>query len=394
MALPLSYHWRNLFVRKTTTILTVLVIAAVVAVFAWMIGFAGALSRSLDMASDEHKLIVMKRGSTAESTSAIPADEYSKLAQLVEVERNGAGEPLQSPEMLVQVSLPRVRDGGRTAANVAVRGVTEAAFDVHRGVRIIEGRRFNPGSLEVIAGSTASRQFAGLRIGDTVSLGYGGNRGYLVVGIFSANGAPMDSEIWGPLTVLMNSYNRTMYSSANLRLREGANSRSAIEQIEGPSIQLSGKTEPQYWDEQSRNVRFYLKIAYTLVGIMSVAAVFSIANTMFAAVAGRTREIAMLRTIGYSGEQILWGFILESLLLSVAGGILGCIACAGWLALAGGTKDMFGANTFTTMGFEIRMTPVIVVLALAMVAVVGVLGAYFPARRAARLQVIHALREP
>ena len=394
MALPFSYHWRNLFVRKTTTVLTVLVVAAVVGVLTWIMGLAAALHASLAMASEESKLIVIKRGATAEGNSAIPVDEYNNLSQLTDVAREPrTDEPLLSPEMVVQVSRPRLRDRGKTWGNLALRGVTETAFKVHRNVKPL-GRVFSTGAPEVIVGLSAAQQFAGLGIGDTIDLGSGNNRTYTVVGHFSADGGPAESELWGYLPSLMNAYNRTMYSSAALRLREGADAKRVIQQIEGPAIQLSGQTEAQYWQAQSSTIRTYLGIAYILVGAMSLAAVFSIANTMFSTVAGRTREVAMLRTIGFSGRQIVSGFILESVFLSLLGGVLGCMACIAWLAVIGNTKDMFGASTFTTLAFEIHVTGFTVAAALVNVTLVGVIGSLVPAVRAARVGVVSALREP
>jgi putative ABC transport system permease protein len=204
----------------------------------------------------------------------------------------------------------------------------------------------------------------------------------------------MESEIWGYLPSLMNAYNRTMYSSASLLLMDGTDPEKLIEKIKGPAIQLEAQTEGQYWRQQSRNVNTYLLIMRLLVAVMSIAAVFSIANTMFAMVAGRTPEIAMLRTMGYSGRHILTGFVLEAVLLSLTGGVIGCLACLGWLWVVGNTKDMFGATTFTTLAFEIHLTPDTIILALASVTGVGVAGALIPAIRAAGVEVIGALREP
>jgi len=393
MAMPISYYWRSLFVRKATTLMTVLVITAVVAVFAYMMGFADALGRSLSVASDDGKLIVIKGGATAESNSAIPIDDFNKLSQLTDVARDPeTGQVLVSPEMLVQVSLPRLRDGGQTNANVAVRGVTMDAFKVHTNVRP-EGALFSTAEREVIVGEAAAKQFGGLKIGDTLNLGFANDKTYKVVGYFTADGGPMESEIWGYLPSLMNSYNRTMYSSANLRLADGVDAAKVVEQIEGPAIQLTGQTETDYWYAQSRLMRVYLGIANALVVIMSIAAIFSVANTMFSVVAGRGRELAMLRTIGFSGRQILMGLVIESVMLSSIGGVLGCLGCWAWLSFVGNTKDMFGATTFTTMAFEIHMTPLQVFWALAMVCGVGVLGALVPAIRASRMQVVTALRE-
>ncbi len=394
MALPLSYNWRNLFVRKTTTLLTCLVIATVVGVFTWLVGFAGALNRSLSYANDAHKLIVLKQGATSETNSAILPEDYNKLSQVQDVAVNPkTGEPLRSPEMIVQVSLPRRRDNGTTFANVAVRGVTDAAFGVHRNVKLL-GKGFSSGSMEVIVGEQAAKQFGGVQIGDTINLGYSGNRGYKVVGYFSANGGPMETEIWGPLTTLMNSYNRNMYSSVNVLLNDKADPDKVAKFVQGPSVDLNAQTEPAYWYDQSKNIRIYLGIVGGLVSIMCVAAIFAIANTMYATVAGRTREFAMLRTIGFSKNQILLSVVIEAVFLALLGGAMGCIACEAWLVLAGNTKDMFGATTFTTMAFEIKLTPYMVVGALLLVAGVAVLGALPPAVRASRVHVIDALREP
>lgn len=393
MALPLAYHWRNLFVRKATTGLTVLVLAVVVGVFAWLSGFSDSLQRSLETASDPQKLVVLKRSATSESNSAIPPEEYNKLNQTPGLARDATGQPLISPEMMVQVSFPRLRDGGKTWGNVALRGVTEAAFQVHTNIKTT-GRIFSPGSREVLVGATAAKQFGNLGIGQTIQLGYGSDREYTVVGQFTANGGPMESEIWGYLPSLMNSYNRTMYSSAYLRIADSSSRDAAINAINGPAIQLEARTEGDYWKQQSSNIRTYLMITGMLVAVMSLAAVCSIANTMFAMVSGRGREIAMLRTIGYSRRQILTGFVVEALLLSLLGGVLGCVGCLAWLWAAGNTKDMFGATTFTTLAFEIRLTPVTALWALLAVTVVGVVGAVIPAMRASRVQVIAALREP
>jgi ABC-type lipoprotein release transport system permease subunit len=393
VAISLTYHWRSLFARRTTTTLTVLVVAAVVSTLGWILGFAAALRSSLSVASDDRKLIVISRGATSETTSALPIADFNKLSQLADLARAAqSGEALLSPEMIVQVSLPRLRDGGRTQANVAVRGVTARAFDVHRTVRPL-GPVFSTGAQEVIVGQRTAQQFGGLRIGDTIDLGYGNNRGYKVVGYFTAEDGPLESEIWGYLPSLMNAYNRTMYSSAGLRLRDGADAAAVVTKIAGPAFALTAQTERDYWNKQSALIDVYMGIVAALVAVMALAAVFAIANTMFAAVAGRTREIAMLRTIGFARRRILAGFVLEAVLLALLGGLLGCLVCTVWLKLVGQTKDMYGATSFTTLAFDIRLTPAIAAVALTVAAVVGACGAIIPAWRAARLQVISALRE-
>lgn len=392
MALPIGYHWRNLFVRKTTTVLTVLVVAAVVGAFTWILGFTFALRSSLAVASDARKLIVLQKGSPSETNSNISPEEFNRLVALTTVESD-AGVPLISPELYWQTQLPRLRDGGITRANVALRGVTDLSLKVHRNVRLVEGRMFSTGSPEVIVGLSAAKQFAGLRLGDSIKLGTAENRPYAVVGYFSADAGPMESEIWVYLPSMQSAYGRNSYSSASIRLAEGASAEASIKQIEGPSIELGAQTEEGYWRAQSTNVLVYQGVCYLLVFMMALAAMFSLANTMFAMVAGRTREIAMLRTIGFGGGHILFGFVLEAVFLALIGGAIGCAGCWVWLRFVGATKDMFGASSFTTMAFEIHLNPVIVGVALGMVAVVGALGALLPAWRAARVNVIRAMRE-
>ena len=385
MPLPLKYHWRNLFVRKVTTTLTVLVIAVVVGTLTWILGFTSALRGALAVAADARKVIVLQRGANSETNSSISPEEFNRLSQLSGVE-------IISPELYWQTQLPRLRDGGRTRANVALRGVTEAAFQAHPNVRLL-GANLAPGEPQVLVGQAAAEQFQGLEIGASIPLGIGENRQYRVVGYFSAGGGPMESEIWLYLPSMQSAYQRNGYSSATLRLAEGVAPGPLIEQIGGAAIQLGAQTEREYWSAQTGTIVVYQVVCYILVGMMSLAAVFAIANTMFAMVSGRAREVAMLRTIGYQPRQILTGFVLESVLLSLLGGVLGVLGCAAWLTWVGRTKDMFGANTFTTMAFEIELTPWIAGIALAAVAVVGALGALAPARRAARLQVVAALRE-
>lgn len=394
MALPLNYHWGSLFVRKTTTLLTILVVAAVIGTFSWLLGFVVELNHSLAMASDPQKIIVLQRGSISETNSNLDPEHYNNLVQLTAVDSDpNSGARLISPEMMWQTQLPRIRDKGATRANVALRGVTDIAFKVHTRVHMTAGRMFGTGSPEVIVGAGAAKQFSGLNIGEKLRLGYGDNRDFEVVGHFSADGGPMESEIWAYLPAMQSAYSRNGYSSAAVRVKPESDMNDVLKQIDSAAIQLGGQREADYWSEQSKNIRVYQMICYILVVVMSLAAIFSIANTMFAAVDGRKKEIAMLRTIGFTGNHILLGFILEAVLLSLLGGLLGVGLCQAYLSLLGNTKDMFGANTFTSLAFEIHLTPLIILIALGSVAVVGALGALVPAWRAGRTQVITALRE-
>jgi len=393
MSLSLVYHWRNLLARRMTTLLTVLVVAAVVATFTWMFSFTLALRKTLAVAGDSEKIIVLRRGSTSEAQSAITVAEFNRLSQIAEIARGDGGALLLSPESLVQVNRPRRRDQGASRANLAVRGVLPVALQVHRNVRLSAGRLFREGVQEVIVGAAAARQFTGLEVGSQIELGFAGDRSYVVVGHFTADGGPLESEIWGYLPTLMNTYNRTQYSSVAVRLTPGTDVPAVLRQIEGPAIQLAGLTEAEYWSSQSRIVNIYLAVAAGLVIVMFIAAVFSVAITMFSAVAGRVREIGMLRTLGFQRSAILSGFVIEALMLSLLGGVLGCGVCAAWLRLAGGEKDVYGTSTFTTLAFDIHLTGWTVLGSLACVVLLAVAGALAPAWRASRVNIITVLRE-
>lgn len=393
ISLPLSYHWRNLFIRKMTTLLTVLVILAVVATLTWIVGFKFSLDRSLAVASDPRVMIVLRRGTDSETNSALAPEEFNRLTQVSGIATDPAsGAPLISPELYWQVQLPRVRDQGRTRANVALRGVTPAAFAVHRNVRLL-GPMFSTGEPQVIVGQAAAKQFSGLNVGDKLQLGFGENREFTVVGHFSADGGPLESEVWMYLTAMQSAYQRPGYSSAAIRLAEGVPSKTVVDQLKSPTIQLAGFTEGEYWRKQASLVQDYQRVAFVLVAMMAIAAIFAVANTMYATVAGRTREIAMLRTIGYKPRHILLGFVLEAVMLAVIGGVLGCLACWAYLQFAGNTKDVFGGSSFTTLAYEIRLDAWQFLPPLLAVVLIGALGAFLPAWRAARTQVITALRE-
>ncbi|MCK6456161.1 MAG: ABC transporter permease [Phycisphaerae bacterium] len=388
MALPLYYNWRNLFVRKLSTMLTFAVVAVIVLVLAVLLSFAAGIRASLASSGSRSNIMVLKPGATAESTSIILPDEISKLVQAPHVARGGDGRPLVSEELCVQTSIPRSTDG--TLANVAVRGVAPVAFDVHREVRLIEGRRFDDGALEVIVGKAARDRYANLQIGGEVPLGKLSNRTYRVVGVFEAGGGALESEIWAGLTSIRDSFDRRFSSSAVLALDDAVRADETIAAINGPSIQLEARRESDYYIELSRKTREIVLLTSILIGIMSIGAVFAVANTMYASVDGRRREIAMLRTIGFSRGAILTAFLIESMLICV-------VACAagigGSLLLSGSRQDFLSDTTWTVLAYELRITGDIVVSALGLAVVVGAVGALAPALRASRIRVIEALRK-
>jgi putative ABC transport system permease protein len=389
MPLPLYYNWRNLLVRRVSTALTFVVVAVVVLVLVVLLSFAAGIRASLAASGTDDNLIVLKPGATAESTSLILPDEANRVYQTPGVARSAAGQPLISQELCVQTSIPR-RDSAGTLANVAVRGVDDVAFDVHREIRIIEGRPFVQGALEIIVGKAARDRYTGLEIGRSLPLGRLANRNFEVVGVFEAGGGALESEIWAPRTILADVHHRSMISSIMLRLAEPARADEAIAYIDGPAVELDAKRETAYYHELSRTTREIVMLTTILVGIMAIGAAFAVANTMYAAVDSRRREIAMLRTIGFGRTAIVLAFVIEALLICLT-------ACLAGLALSfffdGSRRDFLSEMTYTCLAYEQRVTASVVASALSLAVCVALLGAIAPAVRASRVRVIEALRK-
>jgi putative ABC transport system permease protein len=389
MPLPLKYNWRNLFVRKLSTALTFTVVAVVVFVLAVLLSFAAGIQASLVASGNPDNLVALKPGATAESTSIIQPAESSRLAQTPGLAQDEKGNLLISHELCVQTSIRRRGPNG-TMANVAVRGVNDVAFQIHREVRLIEGRRFEPGSLELIVGKATRERYANLQVGGEVAIGRLANRFCRVVGVFEAGGGALESEIWAPLTLLADSYGRRFTSSALLRLSDPSRAAQAISYINGPAVNLEAKRETDYYKNLAQKTQEIVVLTTLLVGVMGIGAVFAVANTMYAAVDGRRREIAMLRTIGFSRRAIMLAFVIESLLICVTACACGLGAS---LLINGVRQDYLSDATWTVLAYELRITPSILLSALGLSVFVGVVGALAPAIRAARTGAIEALRK-
>jgi len=389
MALPLYYNWRNLLVRRLSTTLTFSLVAVIIAVLAVLLSFAEGIRDSLRSSGSPRNVLVLKTGATAESTSIINPDEIGRLVQAPGIARDAAGALLISPEICVQTSIPR-RGPVANPANVAVRGVDLAAFDVHREVRLIEGRRFEPGVPEVIVGKAARDRYARLEVGGTIELGRAGNRLYRIVGVFEAAQGALESEIWAPRTALADSYSRRFVSSVVLRLADGADARSALDYIRGPAVNLRPRLETEYYADLSSKTRQIVALTTILITIMAIGAIFAVANTMYASVDARRREIAMLRTIGFQRGAIIAAFLIESLVICLAACACGLV---GGLLFNGSRQDFLSDTTWTVLAYELRLTPAIAAAAFGLATLVGVVGGLAPALRASRTRIIEALRK-
>ncbi len=389
MALPLTYNWRNLFVRRLSTALTFSVVAVVVGVLAVLLSFTEGIKASLRASGSPRNIIVLTTGATAESTSLISPEESGRVVQTPGIGHDDTGAPLISRELCVQTSIPRRRPDGNLA-NVAVRGVDPVAWKIHREMKIVAGRLFEEGAAEIIVGRAASERYRNLEIGGTIELGRTAALPCTVVGIFEAEGSAFESEIWTSRGLLSNAYGRTFVSSAVIRLADGANVDEAIDYIRGPAVNLNAKTETGYYEDLSAKSTQIVALTSVLIAIMATGAVFAVANTMYAAVDGRRREIAMLRTIGFSRYAILTSFVVESLMICLIACGLGLVGAS---FFSGSRQDFLSDSTWTVLAYELRLTPPIIAVAIIVSTLVGVVGALAPAAKASRISILEALRK-
>ncbi len=385
MALPFTYNVRNLIVRWRVTVLAVGAIALVTAVLVVLMAMANGFRTALRATGSTENAVLTQRGSNSELTSAISFDNARAVMVDDRVRRDEVGSPIASPEVIVVALLPR-KDG--PLVNVSVRGVTSSAFQVRQGVRITAGRSFTPGLNELIVGVRAADRYAGLEVGSTVRLQ---RRDWLVVGIFEANGGGFESELWGDFNVLAAAFQRRGgYQSVTLRLQSPENVLAFNEQLsKDPRMRVQLVQERKYYDDQSSQVSLQLLgLAAFVAVVMGIGAVFGAMNTMYGIVAARTREIGTLRALGFSRWSILLAFVIESTLLALVGGVLGCLLAVP----ANGMSSAAGGANFAEVSFAFRITSPAVITGLVLAVSIGFFGGLLPAWRASMVPVAAALR--
>ena len=390
MAIPLKYNLRNLVARKASTGMTAFVIGLVVAVFLCVLALVQGVTRTLSVTASTRNVLAMRVGSQAEMQSVITRDQADQMQSMPGPERSATGAALVSPELITLINVPR--EDGKTFSNVQVRGMSPVGVEARAGVKIIDGRMFTPGTNEAIVSKNLSKRFANLKVGDTLKTG---SFRWVIVGLFDAQGSAYESEIWTDVRDLQQQYKRDMYSSVFVRLPDSEAADRFIETIKGDQrLKLEGKTERKYYDEQMITGAPIKALAF-LVGIFTaIGASFGAMNTMYAQVSSRTREIGTLRALGFSRRSILVSFVIEALMLCLAGGLLGIVftflVFNLFLTKPTGTMNF---RTFSEVLFNFRMTPPLIAAGVAFALAMGVVGGFFPAFRAARLKITTALRE-
>lgn len=383
--IPITYNLRNIRVRWRTTIATVLGVALVVAVFVMVMALARGLKSTYVQTGDPRNLLVMRRGSTAESSSQIMREEIIRMKYLPGIARDELNRPLFSPEIIVLIYLDRLNAEG--GANVIVRGMGEMGLAVRPNIQLAEGRMFQTGRRECVVSQRVANRFANCRIGESFRAG---KADWTVVGIFEAGKSAYESEIWADADEVRDAFNRNFYGSALLRPADAASSEALVKRIESDRT-LSARVlkETDYYKDQTKTAGPIQFMGGFLATIMSVGAAFSAMNTMYAAVGARTREIGTLRVLGFKRRSIYLSFLLESVILSGLGGLIGCLIS---LPLNGVATGTFSWTSFAEVAFEFRITPELLSKGLMFALAMGVLGGLLPARMAARKPVLVALK--
>jgi putative ABC transport system permease protein len=385
MALPINYSLRNALIRWRSTLATVLGIALVVFVFVLLQSLAAGIEKSSGNTGDPRNVMVVRKGSTAESASLISRENLRDIRYFEEIARNEAGDPIISADVLVLVNLPRRNNGGE--ANVLLRGVTPRGMELRPQVKLAAGRWFEPGQREIVVSAKLAKRFANFDIGDSFKTG---NATFKVVGWLEGGGSAFDSECWLDADETRSTFERDMYSSFLIRPADEAAGDKLIQRIESDRrFKLKAEREVEYYRKQTLTAAPIKWLGGFLAVMMSIGAVFAAMNTMYAAVGARTREIGTLRVLGFRRRAIVYALLIEGGLLALAGGALGCLIAYYW---NGHTTATMGFETFSEIVFQFTITPRLVAEGLIFAVIVGVAGTLLPAVRASRLPVIDALK--
>ena len=387
MELLLFYSLRNLLARRLTTLLTAGGMGLVVFVFAAIIMLAEGLQQTLvDTGSYENALII-RRSSETEMQSTLYRDQAGIVESQPEVALGQDGRPLVAREVVVLIALPKRGSASRT--NVIIRGISPSSLALRPQIKLLAGRVPQPGSTEIMVGQSVAQRFQDVELGASLNFA---TRSWTIVGIFDAGKTGFSSEIWGDVDQLMQAFRRPVYSSILFRLRDPSRFPELKQRIENdPRLTLEAYLEPDYYRKQSEMMATFLRIlGLSLTLIFSFGAVVGAMITMYAAVANRTTEIGTLRALGFQRSNILLAFLMESLFLGFLGGILGLL-CASVLQLISVSTMNF--QTFSELAFSFMLTPRIIMQALAFALIMGLLGGILPAIRAARMNLVDALRE-
>jgi putative ABC transport system permease protein len=388
-SVPISYNFRSIRARWTSTIVAILGIAGTVGVFVAMLSLARGFRATLVASGSPGNALVMRAGSSSEMMGGITLDSIKVLQDAPGVARDASGGAILTQDVVGVIPVPLISTG--TDANVQVRGVSPNVLQVRTFVHMAQGRMFQAGLSELVVGKNASNTYAGLTLGNNVN--FGGNR-WKVVGIFDAGGSAFDSEVWCDAAILNQVLQRpaNIFQSATVRLASPNTFQTFKDAVTSdPRMNVDVVREIDYYAKQSTVMTRLITVLGGLVAaIMAIGAIFGALNTMYSAVAERGREIATMRAVGFSAWNVILSFLFEALMISILGGILGCLVV---LPLNGLTTSTMNFQTFSNVAFAFKITLDLLLLGVLFALVMGVLGGLLPAVRAAFQPVSVALRE-
>jgi ABC-type lipoprotein release transport system permease subunit len=386
MKIPITYNWRNLLARKLTTTLTVLGIGLVVFVFAAVLMLANGFKKTLIGTGEPNNVIFVRKGANAELVSIVPRSQYNLIRALAEAATMEDGKALAAPELVVINNLRKRSDNEPT--NIVVRGVSPESIPLRPRFKLKEGRLWRPGTSEIIAGKAVAEKFIGCGLDESVNMG---NRDWKVVGIFEAGGSAFESEIWGDVEQFIDAFRRPVFSSVTMRLRDASQFDAMKARIESdPQFTLDVKREIAFYEEQSQYLGQFIQIlGLTITIIFSFGAMTGAVITMYSTVANRATEIGTLRALGFKRRNVLASFLIECILLSLIGGLLGLVFASTLQFIKISTTNW---SSFSEVVFGFNISPGIVIGSLIFAVVMGIIGGFAPAVRAARMKVVEALR--
>ncbi len=385
MALPLKYNLRNIVVRKGSTLATAFTIGLTVAVFLMVMALARGIDLTLASSGEPLNMIVLREGSTAELNSSITRENFNDLQFLDGVEREG-DKPLAAGECITLIY--KARKGMTQGSNVTVRGVGPMSFKLRKGFAIVAGRNFQPGQTEAVVSKRIAERFQGFDVGDKFRIQ---TTDYTVVGLFDSAGKAFESEIWVDVNSLESSTKRETFSTALMRVKD-QNAMAALSKriTDDPKLHLKAVSERTFYEDQQGAASGALKwLAGFISFIMAVGAGFAGMNTMYAAVARRTKEIGTLRVLGFSRGSILISFLLESVAIALIGAAIGILLALPLNFVSTGTSNWV---TFSEIAFNFRVTLDLMILALIFGGIIGFVGSLLPSIRASRFKIVDALR--
>ncbi len=385
MKIPLKYNLRSLLVRWVGTLMTALGIGLTVAIFIVMNALVNGLDSTFVQTGHENNLVVIRQGSLNESNSYFDRNLYDTVRLLDGIARDSSGEPLASGEITVIINHPRLTG---ESSNVLIRGVTEMGFKLRPEVKLTAGRMFRGGVRELLVSESLSRRFQNMQIGKSIHIA---RSDWHVVGLFEAEGTAYDSEVFAGYEDVAQEWDRPIYSSILIKAVDAQAAGRLKKRIEDDQrIHLQGLDQKEYFREQTISSVGIKALGFFIAVVMGIGSCFAAMNMMYSAVLGRIKEVGTLRALGFKRRSILSSFLIESVILALFGGVLGCLMALPLHGLSTGTANFM---SFSEVLFHFRITPAILLRGLAFAAIVGVLGGILPARRAAKIKLVEVLRD-